>query len=192
MALVTARQILGLQDNRRLMDRFATLARTDPLTGLVNRRRLLEDGGQMLEHCRRDDEPMAALLVDIDYFTLVNDTHGHAVGDVILQRVADLCTAIAGPDDLVGRYGSDEIVVLLADADGGVAEAMARRLSSLAAAVTLDNVDYTLTVSIGVAESSGAVSVGGLIRNAERALDDAKQVGRNQTAVFHEPLFAAS
>ncbi len=188
--VVTARHVFGLREQLRLATELSTLEHTDTLTGLANRKGFIEAGEQLFERCRRDGSSMAALIADVDHFKLANDRLGHAVGDLILQQVAALCRANVLDRDLVGRYGGDEIVVLLSGADVDVAEATAHRLNSLAAEFTPEGLDYTLTVSIGVADSSTAGSLGELIRNADRALHDAKEAGPNQTAVFREPLFA--
>jgi diguanylate cyclase (GGDEF)-like protein len=190
MLLVTTRQVLGLQDNQELVDQFTALARTDPLTGLANRRRLMEEGERLFERCRRSGEPIAALMVDVDHFKLVNDSHGHAVGDAVLRHIADLCIDNVRMADLVGRYGGDEIVVLLAGANAQTAFELGQRLNHIASDSAPAQFEFVPTVSIGAADSASAISLGGLIRNADRALYEAKRAGRNQTVAYKDSLLA--
>ena len=105
------------------------MAQTDHLTGLANRAQLIEQIAQYCEElpARTGDagHRFAVLYIDLDGFKAVNDTHGHAAGDEILQRVADCLRQVTGPDELVARIGGDEFVVLLRDADGLTARAVA-------------------------------------------------------------------
>jgi diguanylate cyclase (GGDEF)-like protein len=191
-AFVAARQLLSLQENVVLVREYTRLARTDPLTGMANRRRLMDTGDRLYERCRRDGVPLAALMIDIDHFKLVNDTRGHAVGDLLLQHVATLCDAYVRPTDIVGRYGGDEVVVLLPGVSAIEALEIAVRLNDAARTRPLPVDDLRLTMSIGAADSTAAVSLPSLIRNADRALFEAKQAGRDCARMFRPSALSIS
>jgi diguanylate cyclase (GGDEF)-like protein len=189
---VASRQFVGLQDNLMLVGRYTALARTDPLTGLANRRRVMEAGERLFERCRRMAEPVSVLMVDIDHFKAVNDSRGHAIGDVLLEHVAGLCLAHVRATDLVGRYGGDEIAIVLGGMDGSTALDVAMRLVEAAATVPPPVDDLVVTLSVGVADDTSAPSLASVMKNADRALYDAKEGGRNQSALYRPPAFAAT
>ena len=112
----------------QLLAEVRQLAMTDALTGLYNRRGLAQLGGREVERARRLGRPLSVLMLDIDHFKLVNDQHGHAVGDEVLRAIAAACQAGVREIDLVARYGGEEIVLLLAETDLAAAENIAERL----------------------------------------------------------------
>jgi len=111
--------------------RILELANTDPLTGLLNRRAFMERMEQEMSRAQREKKPFSFILADIDHFKRVNDTYGHQVGDLVLQRFTRQLQTCARPYDFLGRYGGEEFVVCLAGADrlqaGLVAERMRDR-----------------------------------------------------------------
>ena len=113
-----ASQIAIAIENARLFAETQRLARTDGLTGIPNRRYLFEIGERELSRARRFGHPLAALMLDIDRFKQVNDTHGHAVGDQALRALARCCLKNIRDIDTIGRYGGEEFVVLLVETDG--------------------------------------------------------------------------
>lgn len=173
-----------LHDQNRLL---AELAVTDEVTSLPNRRyfhQRLEDEIGRLQRYRR---PLALVLLDVDFFKQVNDTYGHPVGDRVLRHVADTAQRAARRVDLVARYGGDEFAVLMPETDAEGAAVVAQRLQRMLlqhdAPEEIRHVQVTL--SIGVAGVDGTWRGGStaLVREADEALYEAKQGGRDRIAV---------
>lgn len=163
---------------RRQLEQLATV---DALTGLRNRRWLDDAFARQLARAVRTEQPMSVLMVDIDRFKELNDTHGHAAGDAALRRVAQTLAQGLRPQDLAARYGGEEFAVLLPGIESRGAVAIAERLRE---AVHADGAasGQGITVSIGVAGRSGDQPLDALLQRADEALYRAKQGGRNQTA----------
>ena len=172
----------------------ARLAITDPLTGALNRRGFQERAKSELDRARRHGEPVAVLMLDIDHFKLVNDTHGHGGGDRVLVALTASLRTLARSSDIVARLGGEEFGMLLpvthlAEATV-VAERIRRHVEGLA--VPDDAADIRFTVSIGVAEvDDGATSLQSTFDRADGALYDAKAGGRNCVRAAH-PLSVVS
>jgi two-component system, cell cycle response regulator len=171
-------------------------ATTDALTGIANRRTILETLGRELERARRAGTSCAVVFVDLDHFKRVNDTHGHAAGDAVLRQAASTMRSTLRPYDLLGRYGGEEFVVVLPGCDVAGARAVAERLRAAVAAAPTVTGELTLrvTCSLGVAVGGGATGVDRerLLSAADAALYRAKQAGRDRVAVDgddgpHEP-----
>ena len=164
------------------------LSLQDPLTGIANRRRLNSALANTWRRAARKGQPMALLMIDIDFFKGVNDLHGHTYGDECLIALARVMSAHARrPDDVVARMGGEEFVLLLPDTDGNGAAAVAARLHEairlLAIANNASPFDGMLTVSIGIGSAlpkPGTESLS-LIDCADQALYQAKGTGRNKT-----------
>ena len=156
------------------------MARTDVLTGIPNRRAFMELGEQMSRLCKRQDSPLSALLIDVDHFKNINDTHGHSAGDLVLQHLGALLDQQFRAADLCGRIGGEEFAVLLADTDGRTAASVAEKLRRTVASETIAWQAHILhvTVSIGVATHSH--HLGTLLQNADAAMYQAKSSGRNR------------
>ncbi len=173
------------EKNRELEE----LAIADPLTGCLNRRAFLQQYEQSFERAVRDNTPITVMMIDIDHFKQVNDTHGHAVGDVAIRRVAEVLQRKTRELDLVGRYGGEEFVVALPGATLGRASATAQRYREGIACLTeLDDVPLEqISVSIGLADTSKAEGDPMLMMDqADRALYQAKQTGRDRVCVYDE------
>jgi two-component system, cell cycle response regulator len=161
------------------------LAISDPLTGLYNRRYMLSHLETLMTEGASTNKTVSYIIVDIDYFKLVNDTHGHDVGDDVLKQFGDrICTNIRGAD-LACRYGGEEFVIIMPDTDLSFAYMVAERLRLYVADRPFDvvgvNGDLDLTISIGVACSEGKGDTSaGLMRRADQALYRAKRDGRNR------------
>ncbi|MBV9880353.1 MAG: diguanylate cyclase [Gemmatirosa sp.] len=169
-------------DNARLEQ----LATTDPLTAVLNRRALTERLTREMERALRTDSAVALLMIDIDHFKRVNDTHGHLVGDAVLRDVAELLIGEVRMHDLVGRFGGEEFVVVLPDTDDDGAATFAERIRE-----RIDRHEFRgrdggatlrLTASLGVATFPAALieSVEDLFARADAALYRAKADGRNR------------
>lgn len=153
----------------------------DALTGLINRRALDEALPRMTARCMRTSQPLAALLIDIDHFKVVNDERGHDAGDDVLRRFAGvLASAGLRADDLVARYGGEEFVALLPGCDRGGAMIVANRIRQRLALAGLAHPNGVVTASIGVAVASGRAMNGqDLVARADDAMYRAKQAGRD-------------
>lgn len=160
------------------------LATTDGLTGLWNRRYVLEQLELQFDRSRRSGRGVGVILVDIDNFKLVNDTYGHGVGDEVLRRTADAIKSAVRAYDIVGRIGGEELLVVAPDIDGPSLSALAERIRSLveSGVVEESSVEHNVTVSAGTALSSADApeSADALVRRADEAMYAAKQAGRNR------------
>ncbi len=161
------------------------LARVDPLTGVANRRHFMESFELELNRAIRHNRPLGCVMLDIDHFKRVNDTHGHLVGDAILVRVArELKGALRG-HDLVGRYGGEEFVLVLPEVDTHGAAAVAERCRMIireSCHTMEDGTSLNVTVSLGITSRllDTEPSVTELLRLADDALYRAKEAGRDQ------------
>ena len=160
---------------------------TDVLTGLPNRRRLLERAESEVARSERTGSPLCALMIDIDHFKAINDRYGHAAGDEILSALADRLTDELRQNDLVARHGGEEFAVLLPDTQRAEAVTTAEKLCQ--AAHELHTPDGTLAVSIGVAAyPDDATSATELLDAADRALYAAKRQGRDRVVTYSRRL----
>lgn len=180
-----ALRVKSLQD--KLRERNAQLemaSRTDALTGVHNRRHLEERLEEMLSAGRRHAQPVAVLIVDVDHFKSINDSFGHATGDVVLRLIVARMACSVRREDVVGRWGGEEFLVLGASTDGASAGALGERVRVAvgAAPVTIGGAEgVTVTVSVGCA--AGIEPAETLLRRADMALYEAKAQGRNRVVV---------
>jgi diguanylate cyclase (GGDEF)-like protein len=171
---------------QRLLAHTQALSSTDPLTGLANRRWLIEQAPRMWRQARREGQRVAALVLDLDHFKRLNDAFGHAAGDEVLRTVAVALSATVRPTDVLARTGGEELVVLGLVSDPTEARRLAERLRL---AVSASCAEHQVTVSIGVAlvrPSDGDVATDGLWRLVDRAdvaMYEAKQSGRDRVSI---------
>ena len=158
-----------------LIARLERLARTDELTGLANRRTADEELGRSLARARRDDEPLAVAMIDIDHFKVYNDTHGHAGGDAMLTAAARAWSETLRGGDLLARYGGEEFIALFPRCRLDVAGSAADRLRGA--------LPGGVTCSVGVALWDGSESSDALLARADAALYEAKASGRDRTVI---------
>ncbi|MHB9098357.1 MAG: GGDEF domain-containing protein, partial [Syntrophales bacterium] len=180
--------------NARLYNQIEQIALTDELTGLFNRRGFFPQGEREFERAARFNRPLAAVMFDIDHFKRVNDTHGHPVGDRVLQALAACFRQNTRGIDVVGRYGGEEFILLLPETLIPEAIQIAERLRSsieeLAVPVRPANgdsptVDVRVTTSAGIAVVQPDVrTLNALIDLTDRALYRAKTFGRNRIIVW--------
>jgi diguanylate cyclase (GGDEF)-like protein len=163
-------------------DSLSEVAATDTLTGLLNRRGLAEVGGAIVENARANGDTVAALVIDLDRFKPVNDSHGHHVGDEVLCEVAKRLTRAVRSADAVARLGGDEFVILTAPANRERLEAFATRLIEALSFPCRSSVgSISVGASVGMALADIAdEDLDNTIRRADRALFAAKQAGRAQ------------
>ena len=170
----------------RLQERLEMESRTDPLTGILNRRALCEEATRRLEESERLSLPMSVLALDLDHFKHINDRYGHPIGDDILKNFVALVQPALRPYDLLGRMGGEEFVVVLPqtvlEEARGVAERIRQTVEDQLRSSL--NSEARCTVSIGVAEHWEAeASMDDLFKAADDALYDAKSGGRNRVSV---------
>jgi diguanylate cyclase (GGDEF)-like protein len=183
-----------LERERRMVEEQAQLghaASRDPLTGLLNRRGF-QDVVARLPFAPRGE---ALLVLDLDHFKRVNDTHGHAAGDAVLRSLSARLGSALRRDDVVARFGGEEVVVLMPDVELHDAQATAARLCEVVRAqpfVLPSGRAITVTASVGCAWTSGRVTPDALLVHADAALYAAKRAGRDgwqvEVAPFHPRL----
>ena len=161
-------------------------ARTDPLTGLRNRRAFFESAKAIHQAAIRFVEPYSVIMIDIDEFKQVNDSHGHMAGDEVLRALAISVEKVSRSIDISGRIGGDEFSVVLPKTPSEKVIALAKRLSVSFSDLSknLGCKDLEATVSIGIAElNAGDSGIEGALSRADRALYEAKDRGRNQVLI---------
>ena len=189
------RDLLASQEALRSANaRLEQLSRSDPLTGLPNRRCFDETEHVEFRRAQRSGLPLSLLLCDVDFFKRYNDTYGHAQGDLCLQQVATaLQQVVVRPGDLVARIGGEEFAVLLPAADlsgaGKMAERLRRAVTALGIAHTGSEAAGHVTLSIGYASlTADTPDFATLMEMADRALYRAKSQGRNRSCQLQEEL----
>jgi len=173
-----------LMASERLRRELEHLARHDDLTGVLNRRAILALVQQEHERWQRYGQPYALMLLDIDHFKRINDTHGHQAGDHTLERAARTLQQGLRAVDKLGRYGGEEFIVLLPSTNPDAALAAAERLRAALAQRPSQHGLPACTASIGVTiTQTGDASPGALLSRADAALYRAKDAGRNRVMV---------
>ena len=169
------------RDERRMRD----MAMTDELTRLPNRRHLLAVAEEQLERSRAGGEPFSLIAFDIDRFKRINDTFGHAAGDLVLQRVAHACRLALRPTDRIGRTGGEEFTVIVRGMVAGHAVQTAERLRTAVERIDCGDIDSALrvTISLGVAQWEPGETIARLAARADAGLYRAKEGGRNRVVL---------
>ncbi len=181
-------KIKHLQDDlKRSNELLLELSNTDHLTGLFNRRFLMECLDKEVQRARRKDGQVALLLLDIDHFKRVNDTHGHLQGDVVLQKVALHIQKELRSYDIAARYGGEEFVAVLPDTSlkeaFNVADRIRLSVQGMHFAGSLSNERVTVSLGVALFPALGIDDTDGLLRTADEALYLAKERGRNRVVV---------
>ncbi|MCZ7485077.1 diguanylate cyclase domain-containing protein [Rhizobium rhizogenes] len=186
LCVVTDISELGieLRDLRQERDRALKSALSDELTGLGNRRYAMDSLNHMLGPNKA--QALAVIIMDIDHFKSVNDRFGHAYGDLVLKDFAARLSASVGRDDLVGRIGGEEFLLVLSGSRMHIAETVMRELlSSLADASPFgDMPDFRYSCSAGIAFANPGESASDVLRRADTALYEAKNTGRNRFVIY--------
>jgi diguanylate cyclase (GGDEF)-like protein len=166
-------------------------ATVDRLTGVANRQSLLAALFAEVERASRYERPLSVAFVDIDHFKAVNDSYGHAAGDIVLRGVAQTIAASLRASDLIGRYGGEEFMLILTETgveEGAVLAEKLRTVVQRQRFAVEGNPELAVTISIGIAGGIGQqVRMEALVRDADAAMYSAKSLGRNQTYIFAEP-----
>ena len=169
--------------NKRLLHELESLSRTDALTGVANRRAFDEALPREIARARRQRDGLGVVMLDIDHFKNINDTHGHQGGDEILASLARVVGSVLREGDQVYRYGGEEFVVILPCADErGVLQAAERIVAAVAAApMRVGKTSIPVTTSAGAASLMSSDKSGeSLIGRADAAVYEAKHTGRNR------------
>jgi len=169
-------------ENARLYARLEIRAVQDELTKVFNRRGLVEIAVAELNRAHRFKHPLGLILFDLDRYKGVNDTYGHASGDEVLREVARICRAAIREQDVIGRYGGDEFVIVLPECDLEAAVIVADRVRKAleSSPIRVGEQELVITLSAGVAvDLVGSLTLDDLLRQADQALYAAKSAGRN-------------
>lgn len=158
---------------------------TDALTGTVNREHVFSELKRVLQLSRENNKPLCLAMADIDYFKKVNDTHGHPVGDAVLIDVANRIKNSLRDQDIVGRYGGEEFMLILMNTPLEVAQKISQRIRLGIAdhPINLSDLILTVTMSFGLTAVKPDDTVESLVKRADEALYQAKHGGRNQVVV---------
>ena len=174
---------------KRSQLRFMRMARRDGLTGLFNRQHFLDEAQRVLQYCKKSSRPACLVLIDLDHFKDINDTHGHVVGDDVLKRAVQACQAHLRSTDIFGRLGGEEFGILLPECPP---ERAVERVELLRSAVAVAPVGESPSVSVSASFGVAGTSCSGyelrqLLIHADDALYQAKNSGRNRVVLFDAP-----
>ncbi|MFL5670126.1 MAG: diguanylate cyclase [Chloroflexota bacterium] len=166
-------------------------ATIDKLTGVANRQALLADLFAEVERASRYERALCVAFLDIDHFKAVNDTYGHAAGDMVLRGVAQTVADNLRTSDVIGRYGGEEFMLILTETTVEEGATLSEKLRKLVERLRFSvegNPALSVTISIGIVGGSGQqLRMENLVRDADAAMYSAKSLGRNQTYIFEEP-----
>ena len=172
---------VNITHRKLLEEELRRAATTDPLTGLANRQHLLDLAREELGRARRYHHPLSLLMIDVDHFKRVNDLHGHAMGDTVLEAVARNCRQALRETDHLGRAGGEEFIAVLPETDAEGARALARRLVEAVAGIDPPERpdEQPVTISVGTATLRPEEGVDELMLRADGLMYAAKAAGRN-------------
>jgi diguanylate cyclase (GGDEF)-like protein len=177
--------VVRLQKTRKQLEKLATI---DSLTGLFNRKYLMESLALHVKRFTRHQTPFSILMADLDHFKKVNDRFGHLAGDAVLVKIAEVFNDTLRSIDIAGRYGGEEFLIILENTQEQEARQTAERIRQAVenSSVTMAGEIIKVTISIGIATSNNKIMMndGQLIGLADKALYEAKQNGRNRTVSY--------
>jgi len=167
-------------------ERLIEMANYDFLTGLLNRREMFARLGVEISRANRTMEPLSIIMIDIDHFKAINDTHGHIVGDSVLKEIARRLREGMRDYDLICRFGGEEFLVMAPETAVERAEELAERLRGMVSDIPfhISSVPAVITISAGVTQLAAGETVEGVLSRADSALYRAKEQGRNRVAVL--------
>ena len=170
-------------------------ATLDALTGFYNRRQLEERIKQEVSNAKRQNAPLCGIMTDIDFFKSVNDTYGHAVGDLVLKTIAKVIRGQLREYDIAGRYGGEEFSILLPFTKIEEAKMVAERLRKTIENRVIDiskvnpdseKKEISVTLSLGIYEMKSDDNDEDLLKKADKALYEAKNTGRNKVVIHYD------
>lgn len=182
-------KLQDITDQKENEERLFREASTDALTGLYNRRQFEAMSSVALANCIRQKLPYAILMLDIDHFKHVNDTFGHDMGDIVLQRVADVLKKTHRDSDVIARYGGEEFIAFLTNADAQGAKIAAERIRTAVekAVIMAGDTQVPITISLGISTTQNG-DIFAMTKEADIALYHSKENGRNQATIFTEEM----
>ncbi|BDZ73982.1 hypothetical protein GCM10025856_17010 [Methylophaga marina] len=183
--LLEANQLLEQRVEARTKE-LEELARTDALTGVLNRGGLMSCLTDEIDRATRYKRPLSLLMVDLDHFKYVNDQYGHQQGDVVLTEAVQIISNVSRHSDHLGRYGGEEFLLILPETDMNEAKSLAERIRldvEQHSFCQQDGHDISLTCSIGLTEYQPGQTQSSLLQTADRMLYSAKDTGRNRVIV---------
>lgn len=188
LAFIISYRIKILEDIRSKQTELKKQASTDPLTQLYNRRYFFAESSHMVEKAQINGEAISIITLDIDHFKVVNDQYGHKAGDLVLVDIANTFHQFSRDKDLIARFGGEEFVIILPSTDGTEAQKCAERIRQGIEGRSInvgDGLILKITVSLGVAEMNVATneSIENVVNRADKALYEAKTLGRNRVCV---------
>jgi diguanylate cyclase (GGDEF)-like protein len=190
MFLLAAAVLAVMMCRERVDARLLAVASVDSLTGIANRAAFFDRATRILNRAAQDGTSLVLILFDLDNFKTINDTYGHAGGDLTLRAFADVARANIRPADLIGRIGGEEFCLVLYDASLEEGFLVAERIRNAFAAspIPFGRSTIVATVSAGVATNTRAATVEALVEAADRALYRAKSAGRNRVERVRETV----
>lgn len=186
------REAAPVLEAKRLMESLRESTLRDPMTGLHNRRFLEESVDTLISHAQRRKCSMAFMMLDLDYFKMVNDTYGHDAGDAVLKALAKLLKNAIRASDFIIRYGGEEFLILLQDTDTETANQIAEKIRSSVAELKIQTAGGILqkTISIGISSyPDDSDTFWQAVKFADVALYHAKETGRNRVVSFTKALW---
>jgi diguanylate cyclase (GGDEF)-like protein len=190
--LVSVRQYVALRDYGRLATRYQQLASIDGTTGVFSRRHFMEAAEAAFAHAERLGQPVVALMIDIDKFKQINDLHGHIAGDQVLTDLARACRESVRREDIVGRYGGDEFIIIVPGITSlraiHLADQLTHRVTDFRGG---DGERLAYNSSIGIAECPPYEDLTALLIHADRAMYAAKQAGGGDWRIFGDDASGA-
>jgi diguanylate cyclase (GGDEF)-like protein len=183
-AELQARVRVGLRI-KELLDLLSKKAMIDGLTGLYNRGYLNQRLQEELAYVARHKRPMSVIMLDVDHFKSINDTHGHGFGDMVLKGVGSILQQLSRTEDVACRFGGEEFAILARETSATAAMAFAERLRLGVESATFSRgtISVSVTCSLGIAGSDDGID--GVIDRADQALYESKRTGRNRSTLFN-------
>lgn len=170
-----------LSRNIKLQTKLDKLATTDELTGLFNRRKIMNILSQRFNRFKKSEQPLYVCMFDLDLFKSINDKHGHVMGDTVLKSIADSAIKLFGPEQPIGRYGGEEFLIILNSESYQAAHSQLEVFRKTVENITIDGLNESVTISLGLSEASNNDAYQtDIIQRADTALYDAKKSGRNK------------
>lgn len=182
-----SRSLTDLEETKAQLKYYATI---DPLTNTFNRRHFLELSERKIKRTQTANSLASLLFFDIDHFKRINDEYGHMIGDEILHGIAQVCMKHLRTDDIFGRFGGEEFVILLPETKLQDARVIAERLRLLIAQTPIQTevgpINMTISIGVSIVGKSNTGTIKQLLSRADRAMYLAKQAGRNRVIIWEE------